>query len=141
MIAVEHAKARVVGVHQEGAEHAVRDHLRDRTNHVRGECEPVAQCRGGNVHVASSVNVGLPVERLGVLTLADDDVGQQTRPWQSTIHDLLALCDHYAGLAVWAGYLLEFLGHELEVSGHELKRLGRGEADCLLLCATIQAGA
>lgn len=82
---IEHRDGRVVGVHRDPGPDKVADRLHQRVEQEGHGANPPSQDRAVELDAAAGVDHALPVQRLVIAVLRDQDVGEQPEAWPATL--------------------------------------------------------
>jgi hypothetical protein len=127
---IENGDARVVGVDPMRAESSLGHRVRDGPKDVGDLSDPISHRRARNVHALAFEALFDAVERLVVVVLADDDVGEKSWPRQSAFDDGVGNRRyHNASLLARARVLDPRRLHTHERCGSVVELLGRLFAD------------
>src|ERR1700674_1490599 len=90
-LVIEHRDRRVVGLNDARSQQIAPHPLDERTDQLGRLRHPAAERRARQRHAVATVDLCLAVERLMVAVLADRDLRQQTRAWESLLDRLRRL--------------------------------------------------
>jgi len=142
VVAIEHAQAGVVGLQDVGAQGLFEDRLGDGGQRVRGLRHPIGEGRDAQLDAIALVGLRLPMERLMLLVLGHQHLGEQAGAGQPAVDDLVGRwSDGDFRLARAARQLLARMDDDLEARWHEFEHLAALVADLGLCRAAQSAGA
>ncbi len=107
-----------------GGEHMGLQPPEDRLQHRATGADLIGQRRQAQIHALAGVALGLPVQRLMLTELLEQDHGEQAGPGPAA-RDHMERCRRLAdGLTVTARELLTHVLDHLPLTGNDLQRLG-----------------